>query len=230
MPDQLARQAAGVGLLADPVRRALYDHVCAQPEPVGRVAAAEAVGVAEHTAKFHLDRLVAEGLLITEFRRLSGRTGPGAGRPAKLYRRSDLQVDLTLPRRRYELLGRLLARAVARAGAEQRPVADVVRAVARETGVRLGSQVRPVAPPSDELDAVADAVAEQGYEPTREPDVVRLANCPFHAAVEEDRDLVCGLNLALLDGVVEGLGCLRVAARLDPGPDRCCVAVVRHGG
>ena len=56
---------------------------------MGRDQAAQGVGVPTHTAKFHLDRLVDEGLLEVEFRRLSGRTGPGSGRPAKLYRRSD---------------------------------------------------------------------------------------------------------------------------------------------
>src|SRR6185437_17211 len=92
-----AAQAAGIGALADPVRRALYEYVAAQPDAVGREAAAAAVRVPVHTAKFHLDRLCDEGLLQTEFRRLSGRTGPGAGRPAKLYRRASRQFAISLP-------------------------------------------------------------------------------------------------------------------------------------
>src|SRR5262245_38638769 len=97
--DDLAEQAAGIGALADAVRRALYEYVVAQPDPVGREQAADAAGVALHTAKFHLDRLVDEGLLDVEFRRLGGRSGPGAGRPAKLYRRSARQWAVSLPSR-----------------------------------------------------------------------------------------------------------------------------------
>src|SRR3954469_23865498 len=127
VPDEdFEAQVNRVSLLAEPVRRALYDYVAAAAEPVGRREAAEATGVPEHTAKFHLDKLVEEGLLATQFRRLSGRTGPGAGRPSKLYRRSDRQVDLTLPRRQYELASRLLADAVARAAAGDVPVLDAV--------------------------------------------------------------------------------------------------------
>ena len=100
------------GALADPVRRELYRWVVAQAEPVSRDQAASGAGVPRHTAKFHLDRLVADGLLETEFRRLTGRRGPGAGRPAKLYRRSARQVSLTLPPRQYELAAQIMAAAL----------------------------------------------------------------------------------------------------------------------
>jgi len=98
-----------VAVLSEPVRRALYAHVAEQPQPVGRDAAAVAVGVSRSLAAFHLDRLVDAGLLDVTYRRLSGRSGPGAGRPAKLYLRSSRQVELSLPARRYELAARLFA-------------------------------------------------------------------------------------------------------------------------
>src|SRR6476661_2902690 len=107
-----ASRVAGVAVLAEPLRLDLYRYVVAQPEPVSREQAAEGVGVPRHTAKFHLDRLVEEGLLDTEFQRLSGRRGPGAGRPAKLYRRSGRELSVTLPARRYDLAGQLLAQAI----------------------------------------------------------------------------------------------------------------------
>ena len=88
MADDFAEQVAGVAALAEPVRRDLYRFVVAQAGPVSRDQAGEGVGVPRHTAKFHLDKLVEEGLLDTEFRRLGDRQGPGAGRPTKLYRRS----------------------------------------------------------------------------------------------------------------------------------------------
>ena len=99
----LADQATGIAALAEPVRRELYEYVVAQQDAVGREEAAAGVGVAVHTAKFHLERLVQDGLLDVEFRRLTGRSGPGAGRPAKLYRRSDTEWSVSLPARRYDL-------------------------------------------------------------------------------------------------------------------------------
>ncbi|HEU5454429.1 MAG TPA: helix-turn-helix domain-containing protein, partial [Nocardioides sp.] len=109
-----ARRVTTLGALADPVRRALYRFVSDQDEAVSREQAAEGVEVPRHTAKFHLDRLVDEGLLVTEFRRLTGRTGPGAGRPAKLYRRSAREVSVSLPHRRYDLAAEVLADAIER--------------------------------------------------------------------------------------------------------------------
>ena len=78
---------------------------------MSREQAAEGSGCPAHTAKFHLDRLVDEGLLDVEFRRLTGKTGPGAGRPAKLYRRSGREIALSLPQRSYDLLSTILAQA-----------------------------------------------------------------------------------------------------------------------
>ena len=107
------RNVAGIGVLADPVRRELYQYVCSQREPVGRDQAARAVGIARHQAKFHLDRLEAEGLLQVDYVRLTGRTGPGAGRPAKRYRRADGEIAVTLPPREYQVVAQILAEAVA---------------------------------------------------------------------------------------------------------------------
>ena len=63
----LAERVAGVAALADPTRRDLYLHVSAQAEPVSRDEAADALGIARHTAKFHLDKLAEEGLLDIDF-------------------------------------------------------------------------------------------------------------------------------------------------------------------
>ena len=112
----LSAQAAGIGALADDTRRALYEYVSGQAEPVGREQAATELGLAVHNVNFHLDRLVTEGLLEVEYRRLSGKTGPGAGRPSKLYRRASREFAVSLPPRRYDLVGDILAAAVTRAG------------------------------------------------------------------------------------------------------------------
>src|SRR5512139_3630405 len=112
MSDRFETGVSGVSALAEPARRALYLYVAAQPGPVSREQAAEGCSLPSHSAKFHLDRLVDAGLLEVEFRRLSGRTGPGAGRPAKLYRRGSREVGVSLPDRHYEVPAEILATAI----------------------------------------------------------------------------------------------------------------------
>src|SRR5687768_18495624 len=103
---------ASLGSLADPSRRALYEFVSRQPEPTGRDEAAAAAGLSRTLAAYHLDRMVEDGLLEVSFARRTGRTGPGAGRPAKLYRRASREFNVSLPPRDYELAAQIFADAV----------------------------------------------------------------------------------------------------------------------
>jgi predicted ArsR family transcriptional regulator len=227
MSDQLSKQAAGIGALAEPVRRDLYLFVVGAADAVSREQAAEGAGVPLHTAKFHLDRLVDEGLLDVEFRRLSGRTGPGAGRPSKLYRRSDAELSVSLPERRYDLAGRILAAGVERVGADGGDVQESVRRAAHEEGRVTGMAA------GDDADTasarVASVLSEHGYEPRARADDLVLANCPFDSLAKEHTALVCGMNEAFVGGVLDGLGCAGLAARLDPEDGLCCVKVGRAG-
>jgi predicted ArsR family transcriptional regulator len=224
--ESLSAQAASIGALAEPVRQDLYLFVAGEPDSVSREQAADAVGVPLHTAKFHLDRLVAEGLLDVEFRRLSGRSGPGAGRPSKLYRRSDREVSVSLPERHYDLAGLILAEALERAARDDLPVAEAVRDAAATRGRRAGEGAKR---PGPELDRTTDALAEHGYEPRLRDDEVVLANCPFHALVSEHTSLVCGLNESYIGGLLEGLDCPNLEACLDPEPGLCCVRLRQRG-
>jgi predicted ArsR family transcriptional regulator len=216
----LGSQAAGIGVLADDTRRALYEYVVSQPDPVGREQAATAVGLPLHRASFHLDRLVAEGLLEVEFRRLTGRTGPGAGRPSKLYRRAAREFAVSLPARRYDLVGDILAAAVTRA-AEGTSLERSLDECARDEGLDIGRAVTGPGDP-DSVDALAEVLSTQGYEPYIEEGTVVLANCPFDSLARKHTDLVCGLNRSFVQGVADGLGC-DATASLDPAPERCCV-------
>jgi len=222
---------AGVAALAEPVRRALYGFVVAQPGPVSREQAAAGAGVALHAAKFHLDKLVAEGLLVFEFRRPSGRAGPGAGRPAKVYRRSERDLSVTVPDRRYEFAGRLLARAVTDVQRDGGPVSEALHRAALVAGRALGHEARRRAaagPPASSLrDAAVQVLRESGYEPRGEPRGILLANCPFHSLAREFTDLACGMNLDLMEGFVASLDGAELDAVLDPGPGRCCVRLRR---
>ena len=220
-----------VALLDEPVRRALYDWVIGQPEAVSRDAAAAATGISRALAAFHLDRLVAHDLLGAEYRRLSGRTGPGAGRPAKLYRRGSRDVTVSLPDRRYEVAAAVMADAMEHMG---RSPLDALETSARAAGRAVGEDARKAAGRRPgrrrARAALLDTLRQRGYGPREAPSgEIRLTNCPFHALVAEHRDLVCGMNLALADGLVSALGEAGLEPRLDPKPGECCVAFVPPG-
>jgi predicted ArsR family transcriptional regulator len=220
-PD-LERQMEMLAALVEPGRRALYEFVLSRaPEEVSRDEAAQALGIPRALAAFHLDRLVQSRLLEPVYRRLSGRTGPGAGRPSKLYRRSGEEVLLSLPPRRYDLLALITVEALAlHPGSVS---LEGVCATARDVGRALG---RSAGEEGDSLDAVSRALAEQGFEPLLGGgDTLLLRNCPFAGLAERFRTTVCAINLALHEGVLEGLGARGLRAELAPAPDRCCVAI-----
>ena len=222
--EQFAADIASVAALNEPVRRALYRYVVAQDEPVSREKAAAGVGVAHHVAKFNLDRLVTDGLLEVEYRRPPGRRGPGAGRPAKLYRRAARQISLSLPERRYDLAGRILAEAITIAGDDGAPIDEAVRMAARAAGERL-AEAGAVGQSATPVEAVREVLARHGYEPRDTPVGIVLANCPFHSLAVEHTALVCGMNQHLIDGLVQRLCGGKLCARLDPNPNRCCVTI-----
>ena len=205
--------------------------VVAQPEPVSREQAAAGVGVAHHAAKFHLDKLEEDGLLDVDFRRAPGRSGPGAGRPAKHYKRAAREVEVSLPERRYDLAGHVMAQAIATAEATATPIGAALSASAVEAGRSLGRQARASAgtrPSSKSLQlAVGTVLTDHGYEPRTAGDTITLANCPFHALAQDHTELVCGMNLKLIEGLLDGLGTTALQARLTPSPDRCCVTIAK---
>lgn len=218
----LSAHAAGIGALADDTRRALYEYVSGQAEPVGREQAARELGLAVHNVSFHLDRLVTEGLLEVEYRRLSGRTGPGAGRPSKLYRRASREFSVSLPPRRYDLVGEILAAAVGRAGAGA-PLSQALHECARDEGLSVGQAVEGL-DRDGSLPGLVEVLRGQGYEPQVTDEEVVLANCPFDALAKKHTALVCGLNQAFVQGVADGLAADATAC-LEPEPGKCCVKV-----
>lgn len=213
----------GIAALVEPIRRRLFDLVTGSRTAVSREQAAQTLGIAVHTAKFHLDRLVDEGLLEVEFRRLTGRTGPGSGRPSKLYRRSDRELAVSVPERHYDLLSRILARAVAEATSSGDDVGTVVARVAREEGEAWGAAAADL-PDAEELERLAALLSLGGYEPWIEEGTMFVRNCPFHRVAQEQTELVCGLNLQFVTGAATGSGCVGLVTELDPAEDRCCVS------
>jgi predicted ArsR family transcriptional regulator len=229
--DGLRRDATGIGALADPVRHRLYLFVCSQPGPVSRDQAADALGIARHQAKFHLDRLAAEGLLDCDYARLTGRSGPGAGRTSKRYRRARRDIAVSLPHREYELAGRLMADAIAQSAATGVPAVEVLHRIARNYGRTIGDALTNGGQPPDAesaLELAAAVLTEHGYEPRRTDGEVQLANCPFHALAQQQTELACGMNHALICGVADVLTPHSPHTCLEPQPERCCV-VLRPG-
>lgn len=205
---------AAVAALDEPTRRRLYEYVVRRPAPVSRDDVAAALAVPRATVAFHLDRLVEEQLLVVEYERRSGRTGPGAGRPAKLYRRSDRQVSVSLPERHYELAGELLASAIEEADETGGSAREILGRRAREHGAGLAAP------------DIVVALEEHGFEPRVEGDGVLLGNCPFQRLARTHTRLVCEMNLGLVEGLLDSAGDRGLRARLDPQPGFCCVRLV----
>src|SRR6476659_9725903 len=203
--------------LADPVRRSLYAFVVAQPDAVDRDAAAAGTGIGRPLAAFHLDRLAAAGLLEVEYHRRSGRSGPGAGRPAKFYRRARGETAISLPPRHYDDVAEILAEGVERSGAAR----DKALEAARRRGHELAEGV-----PARDRPALVTALAERGYEPfPGEDGGVGLRNCPFDRLATDHRELTCSLNLALLSAAVDDFSEAGLRAHAVPPEGTCCVAL-----
>jgi len=217
----LADRVAAVTALDDPVRRALLDLVSRSETAVSRDEAAETLGLTRRAAAFHLDRLADEGLLTVEFRRLTGRSGPGAGRPSKLYRRAADEVAVTIPERRYDLAGELLAAAVEASTRSGEPARDALMRLATDAGRGMGAA----------SGTLVNVLEDNGFEPRPDGDGgIVLGNCPFHRLAQRHTDIVCHLNLELLRGAAEGADDHDHTVVLDPEVGRCCVRAVRSQG
>lgn len=230
--DSFEQRLESTGALADDLRRRMYLFIREQRRPVGRDEAARAVGISHKLAAFHLDKLVEKGLLTARYARLTGRTGPGAGRPAKVYEPSDTAISVSIPFRSYDVVGDILLDALERA--ERSPSGswrESVHTAARERGIEVGraerrARRRTGATAEAALETVHEVLSEKGYEPYEDGcGGLRLHNCPFDHLARRSPELVCGLNRAFVDGVLRGLGTASVEAVLDPEPGRCCVHV-----
>jgi predicted ArsR family transcriptional regulator len=219
------RDADVLALLAEPVRRRLYEHVIAARAAVDRDSAAEAVGIGRPLAAFHLDRLAEAGLLAVEFHRRSGRSGPGAGRPAKFYRAAARDgVEVSVPPRRYAVPARLFAEAL-----EESPTPGAIGALheaAARRGRALAEAGRGQAADDGrrpDRQTLVDVLLREGFEPEEDGAAIRLRNCPFDGLVDAHRQLTCGANLAALRALGEGIPEAGLSAEPDALPGECCV-------
>lgn len=203
-----------VAALVDQVRRALYDYVRSQDHPVTREEAADAQHISRSLAAFHLDKLVGAGLLQTRYEAPTDQAR-GRGRTPKVYEAAPGCISLTIPERRYDLIGEILAQAVAQDPADARSAA---LRLAEQRGVAIGHGV-------DGGGSVVAVLAELGFDPADDDERIRLRNCPFHELAAQQTELVCGLNQAFVGGLLDGLGRTDLDARLAPSPGACCVQI-----
>jgi predicted ArsR family transcriptional regulator len=242
--DTFDDQVRGIAALDHPMSGRVYRLFLDQGR-VSRDSAAGELGVARPVAVFHLEKLVEAGLLEVHYERISGRTGPGAGRPAKLYRRSTRKIDITIPPRRYELAGSILTEAVARSVSNGIPVDQTLAVTARDAGRLIGADAATpsgadtatppgadtatqpgtdtATHPGERRAVLMEALLRQGFEPREQDGQVTLLNCPFHELAEQQRALICGMNLDFLAGFLDGIDEPALTARLAPEPGHCCV-------
>ncbi|TQM32028.1 helix-turn-helix transcriptional regulator [Nocardia bhagyanarayanae] len=215
-----------VAVLDDELRRRMYWFIRRAHHPVTRDEAAAEVGISRKLAAFHLDKLVDAGLLRAHYEAVGGVRR--VGRAPKVYEPTDVDVRVSIPERRYEVLAEILMDAVLGEGADE-TARDAAMRVAGRRGADIGRAERDRVKPgrlSTEraLTLVHSLLGEYGFEPSREsPSCVRLRNCPFHPLAQTAPELVCGLNHAFLSGVLTGLEAASVRAALVPRAGECCV-------
>lgn len=221
--DRLA--VAAIAALDDEVRGALYAFAREAGAPITRESAAEAVGISRKLAAFHLDKMVAAGLLTARIEAVGTRR---VGRAPKVYEPAATDIAVHVPPRQPQLLAEVLVEAVLTERADERAAQAVLR-VARERGVTVGAdervRLRPGRVGAERAMTLVSTVLERhGFEPCRAAGGVRLRNCPFHPLAAAAPELVCGLNQAFVSGVLDGLHAdSAVDAVLAPRADACCV-------
>lgn len=217
LPMGQEQRLRAVTSLGDPVRKKLFELVRDAGAPMSRDECAEALGLPKSTIRVHLDRLVDESLLRVEFRKMGERTGPGSGRPSKLYAVARREVSASVPPRHYDLAASLLAAGVQRSIDTGGGIEASLAEVAREEGLRMGQ----------EAGNIHTLLAENGYSPEPDGDGgTIMANCPFHRLSQDHQGVVCSLNGALLGGALEGCGDDRHALAPDQEISHCCARLV----
>lgn len=212
-----SERLAAVASLGDPVRKQLFELLRDSDHALSRDDCAAALGLPKSTIRAHLDRLTGDNLLCVEFRKVGGRTGPGSGRPTKLYRVAVGEVAASVPARHYDLAAQLLAAAVQRSIDTAVGVEEALATVAYEAGKRMGA----------EAGSMAAVLENTGYAPQSDGEGgTIMANCPFHRLAREHTGVVCSLNGSLLTGALAGCGdrCHDVVP--DEEMSHCCARLV----
>ena len=204
-------------VLDDPARWAIYVAVRTAGRPLTRVEVAEEVGISVRLAAFHLEKLLSEGFVEATYEH--GEELVGVGHPAKRYRPTGLELEVSIPPRRYDLAAEILAEAL-EADSPDSPLESLAD-VAAEYGRQVGRRTRA----RNGGSRLVTALRVVGYEPATSGDDVVLRNCPFRHVAQARPEIICQMNLAFVAGVLAGTKSRSVHAVLSPSTGRCCVVV-----
>jgi predicted ArsR family transcriptional regulator len=209
--EPLAEIDRTISALQDPTRRRiLLDFYVHQTEWT-TAEVAEAVGVHRTVAHAHLERLVALGYLV------SGQRRGTSGKPAKLYRLTGRQIELSYPVRRFARLAAELAQAL-------RGVSEGSDA-ARQAGRRYGASL--VTKPADSPESALHQLAPLAADYTFADGEIVARNCIFREACERAQDIVCEFHAGILEGALRQAGLdLRTAAFRDYAEKGCAYQVL----
>lgn len=227
----IGRLAAALG---DPTRRQVFFAVRASGADRTKDEVAATVGIDRRLAGFHLDKLVQYGFLEADFRRPPGRSGPGAGRPAKRYRLAEADILMALPERHYDLLATLLLRA-SRGGGDQQSLERVGYDFGFEVGVAevAAGRAAPGASLTETMEGMVRLLSRYGFGARTEGEGgLRACACPFEELAFDDPERICGLDRAIWRGMLAAFApeaTLRVAGTR-AGGDEACVATVQAEG
>ena len=206
-------------LLTSPVRRRILEVLesaqARDPDQLGGegLAAgqlAKQLSLHVTTVRFHLDQLVAAGLVETSFHK-----HVGAGRPRKVYARVAHPRPQVSSQESFRLLTALLTEAFAaqRTGGAPLSPEEAGRRWAQEHVVAEDHE--PAATPGQwiaKLGRTIDVLADWGYEPELAADGasrdarIELTHCPFRDLARANTDVVCGIHRGLIAGTMSRLG------------------------
>jgi len=205
-------------LLDDPARWAAYLAVRSAGRPLTRAEVADEAGVSVRLAAFHLEKLLSEGFLEATYER--DESSVGVGHPAKRYRPTGLELEVSIPPRRYDLAAEILAEALEAdsPGSPLESLADVAAEYGRQVGRRARAR--------NGGSRLLTALRVVGYEPALSGDDVVLRNCPFRHVAQARPEIICRqMNLAFVAGVLAGTKSRSLHAVASPSTGRCCVLV-----
>ena len=231
---EIERLASALG---DPTRRRVFFYVRQSTEPMTKDDVAAAVGIDRRLAGFHLDKLVEQGFLAADYRRREGGSGPGAGRPPKIYRLADPEAAVTLPERHYDWLAELLLRAMEEPGPEAPQVR--LERVGFDFGRRLAEEQlaenRPGhrTTPTQAIAEVVRLLSRFGFAArTDGHDAIRACSCPFEEMAFHDPERICGLDRSIWRGILSVYSpsaTLSDTTARAAGDDACVAHVVEAG-
>lgn len=212
-----------VAALSDPLRRGMYAYIRQVRRPVSRDEAAASVGISRKLAAFHLDKLVAAGVLRAHY--APAGEARKVGRTPKVYEPSGVDIRVSIPQRHPDLLAEILVAAAAAGGEIQQAATEAARTRGEAEGEAERTRTRPGRLGTERaLTLAAHILTQHGYEPDRTtPTTIRLRNCPFHPLAAKAPTLVCAINRSFCHGILTGLAATTITATLAPTPGECCV-------